>query len=77
MADRLTTALADYARTDEGKKLLLETYDASGLENTTDADYNEVRNSLNRAGLSEEDLVPGGYKLKIQEHLWNTSQTAP
>lgn len=77
LSDRLTTAMLDFSRTEEGRILLLNTYDATALADTTDAAYNEVRESLNRAGLSEEDLVPGGYKLKIQEHLWNTSQTAP
>lgn len=77
LADRLTSSVLDYSRSEEGRRLLLDTYDVSSLAETTDADYNGVRESLNTAGLTEEDLVPGGYKLKIQEHLWNTSQTAP
>lgn len=75
--ERLASAMADYARTKEGAALLLQTYDATALVPATDREYDSVRQSLERAGLSEEDLVPGGYKLKIQEHLWNTSQTAP
>jgi phosphonate transport system substrate-binding protein len=77
LADRLTSCLVDYSRSKEGQRLLMETYDVTALVETTDAAYNGVRESLNAAGLTEEDLVPGGYKLKIQEHLWNTSQTAP
>lgn len=65
---KLIGALIAFARTEEGRKVLMDLYNVTGLALASDTDYNSVQDVLKRLGKSIEEVVPGGvtfYKTKI------------
>ncbi len=57
---KLLGSLLEFARHEEGQKVLRELYDITGLIPTQDAEYDSVQTVLKSLGKSSEELVEGG-----------------
>lgn len=71
---KLTEALARFSKTEEGRGVLGNLYNASGLEPTSDSNYNGVQDVIKKLGHSVEEMVPGGitfYNTNISPLLAN------
>ena len=64
----LAAALADYAATPDGGRVLRAVSAITGVRPVTDAAYQGVADLVHSAGKSVEDLVPGGQALWSRYH---------
>jgi phosphonate transport system substrate-binding protein len=56
---KLVGALVQFVRTAEGRKVLYDLYNVTGLTLTTDANYDGVQKVIKELGKTIEDVVPG------------------
>lgn len=65
---KLTNELLKFSQTVEGRQVLYNLYNMTGLTPTTDAEYDPVGQTVKSIGKSIEQMVPGGvtfYNMKI------------
>jgi len=66
--NKLTDALLAFSKTVEGRLVLSNLYNMTGLEPANDSDYDSVGQTIKKVGKSIEQMVPGGvtfYNMKI------------
>jgi phosphonate transport system substrate-binding protein len=57
MKSKITSALEEFIKTEEGKSTLYDLYGVTGLKRTTDKEYDGVRAMLKEAGKSANELL--------------------
>ncbi len=57
MKTKITTAIMDFQKTEEGKKVFYDIYGITGMVTSTDARYDKVREILTALGKSATDLT--------------------
>jgi phosphonate transport system substrate-binding protein len=57
---KLIDALLEFANTAEGRTVLSNLYNMTGLTKAGENDYNQVRDVIKKLGKSVEEVVPGG-----------------
>ncbi len=57
LKENIIKALIDIAKTKEGKKIFQDTYDIDGFVQSTDSDYDIVRNALKSLNVGEEHFI--------------------
>lgn len=65
---KLTNELFNFSQTVEGRQVLFNLYNMTGLEPTTDSEYDPVGQTIKSIGKTIEEMVPGGvtfYNMKI------------